>query len=153
MREEMSALRAAVDANINGMKRDFDMKSGALNMMGEKVINLEREIKDLKQENKDIKEKIQDENNHFIQMVTPRVYTLEEDTNDIKMKMEEIKNIVEIIKDDDKLIGMTNKNSETTKKTENMIIDIEAKLKQYFNSNIEDMHARVNDVINQIVEI
>ena len=77
MREEMSALRAAVDANINGMKRDFDMKSGALKMMGEKVINLEREIKDLKQENKDIKEKIQEENNNFVQIVTPRVYTLE----------------------------------------------------------------------------
>ena len=27
MREEMSALRAAVEANISAMKRDFDMKS------------------------------------------------------------------------------------------------------------------------------
>ena len=48
---------------------------------------------------------------------------------------------------------MMNKNSETTKKTENMIINIEAKLKQDFDSNIEDMHARVNDVIDQIGEI
>ena len=47
------------------------MKSGALKMMGDKVIKLEKEIKDLKQDNKDIKEKLQDETNNFIQMVTP----------------------------------------------------------------------------------
>ena len=57
-------------------------------------------------------------------MVTPRVYNLEE-------KMEDIKNIAEIIKDDDKLINMVNRHNEMTKKTENMIINIEAKLKDF----------------------
>merc|ERR1712127_1070162 len=105
MREEMSALRAAVEASVSALKRDFDMKSGAIKMMGDKVIKLEKETKDLKQENKDIKEKLQEENNNFIQMVTPRVYNLEEE-------MENIKNIAEIIKDDDKLIDMVNKHND-----------------------------------------
>ena len=85
MREEMSALRAAVEANINAMKRDYDVKlpgrdfTGTFKTVGDKVINLEKETKDLKQENKDIKEKLQEEETgtyNFIQMVTPRVYDL-----------------------------------------------------------------------------
>ena len=54
-------------------------------------------------------------------MVTPRVYNLEEE-------MENIKNIAEIIKDDEKVTDMMNKHNEVTKKNENMIINIEAKL-------------------------
>ena len=52
MREEMSALRATVEASLSAMRRDF---TGTLKTVGDKVINLEKEIKDLKNENKDIK--------------------------------------------------------------------------------------------------
>ena len=139
MREEMSALRSAVEASVNALKRDFDMKSGAIKMMGDKITKIEKE-------NKDITEKLQEESNNFIQMVTPRVYNLEEE-------MENIKNIAEIIKDDDKLTDMMNKSSEATKNTENMIINIEAKLKEDFNLDVDNMNARMNDVINRIGEI
>ena len=50
LRNEMSALRIAVEASIAGMKRDYDVKlsgrdfTGAIKQIGDNVVNLEQEL-------------------------------------------------------------------------------------------------------------
>ena len=141
MRDEMSALRITVESSIAAMKRDYDMKlsgrdfTGTIRQIGDKVMNLEQEISHIR--------------NDWLETITPRITKLEEDNKDVK-------DIAEIIKYDDKLTGIketmnTIKNVE--KKTKDMIDTIEAKLKEDFNLDTDNMNARINDVIDRIGEI
>ena len=139
MREEMAALWSAVEASVNALKRENDVKSGAIKMIGDKINKLEMETKDIKEKT----EKWEDENYNFIQINTPRISNLEEE-------MENIKNIAEIIKDNDKVTDIMNKHNEVNKKNEDMIINIEAKLKEDFNLDVENLDTRINDIINRI---
>ena len=114
LRDEMSALRIAVEANIAAMKRDYNVKlsgrdfTGAIKQIGDKVMNLEQELSHIR--------------NDWLETITPRVVKLEEDNKDI----------TQIIKFNEKFTDIketmnTIKNIE--KNTKEMIDTIEAKLK------------------------
>ena len=125
LRDEMLELRSAIMANLEATKRDFDVKkSFDVMTLNDKIDKLEKENKDIK---KDYEWLLAE-----LETTTPRITKLEEDADDVKVKMGDVKDIVEIIKDDEKLTGMINKykeftiNGETIKKTKNIIDNIEA---------------------------
>jgi len=138
LRDEMAALRATVEANLGAMKRDYDVRlsgrdfTGTLKMMGDKIINLEHEISHVK--------------NDWLETITPRVAKLEEDSKDI----------TQIIKFNEKFTDVKetmNTIENIEKNTKEMINTIEAKLKEDFNLDTENLNVRINDVIDRIGEI
>ena len=109
LRDEMLELRSAVMANLEATKRDFDVKMsglvgsehheiGTLKTLNDKIDKLEKENKDIK---KDYEWLLAE-----LETTTPRITKLEEDADDVKVKMGDVKDIVKIIKDDENITGM-----------------------------------------------
>ena len=161
LRNEMLELRSAIMANLDATKRDIDAKMsgrvgsehhevGTLKTLNDKIDKLEKENKDIK---KDYEWLLAE-----LETATPRITKLEEDTYDIQMNMKDVKDIVEIVKDDENITGMITKyeelviDGEALTKTKNMMKNIEAKLKEDFDKDIEDMNARIDEIKKNIDE-
>ena len=150
LRDEMLELRSAVMANLEATKRDFDVKKSF------DVITLNDKIDKLEHENKDMKEKLHDLSNKIEEERTDAADTRTRLADEVIKIKDDLKDFMKIVKDDEKITEMINKyqevviDDEKIKKIKNMMDNIEAKLKQDFDSNIEDTNVRINDVIDRI---